>query len=317
MMRRVSFSGLNIQWMVNQWFCAQFHLLIVILTTRFLLDVSGLPVARIESSDVQRQRLDIYKRQNSEFNRLQSNQIDYSAYANINDEAPSKEENDINTAESRRFGGIRRRPCVPVYPYRQGKKQRRRNGGQYDGQVDGSYNGRYEAPNDGRTLYDLNFYFLGYQPNRYQVNPGSQTGAAISAVDDNKPVSQSQYEHYGGYYDCEPNPFYRPPYGVGSNTYGDGGALYNDPNRPTSLTGLLGQSLFDFINGLFGYGNPNAGGGSGGFDTPVSPGAASVLNEETDVKPVWEINVPDTISALVKHSCISICIQHTFGIQSN
>lgn len=289
--------------MVNQCNCVQFHFLIVILTARFSIDVSGMPVASIESRDVQRQRLDIYKRQNSQFNRLLSNKIDYSSYESFNDAAPSQEENDIKTSESRRFGGgIRRRPCVPVYPnsYRRGKKQRRRNGAQYNGYNE-AYNG---AQNDGfgRTLYDLNFYFLGYQPNQYQVNPGTQTVSAIAAVDQNKPVSQSQnqYDHYGGYYDCEPNPFYRPPFWAGSNSYGDG-ALYNDPNRPSYL-GLLGQGLFDFINGLLGYGNPNAGGGSGGYDTPVSSGASSVLNEQNDEKPVYEINVPDTIAALVNLS---------------
>lgn len=283
----------------------------MILTLRFSIDVSGLPVAGIESINNQRQRLDIYKRHNSEFNRLHSNKMDYSSYESFNDDASSKSDNDIETSETRHFGGIRRRPCVPVYSNRRGKKQRRFNGG--NGEFDdnnndayynynGAYNSAYNAPNDqfARTLYDLNFYFLGYQPSKYQVNPSTQTVGAIAAVDDNKPVSQ--YDHYGGYYDCEPNPFYRPPLSFGgSNTYGDG-TLYNDPNRP-SYAGQLGQSLFDFINGLFGYGNPNAGSGSSGYDTPVSSGTNPVLNEQNqqsnDVKPVYEINVPDTIAALV------------------
>lgn len=280
--------------------CVQFYLLLVAFMVRISSDVSGFPVASIELSDTEqrqreRQRLDIYKRQNSEFNRLQSNKIDYSAYTSFNDEATSQE--DINTSESRRYGG-KRRTCMPVYSYRMGKKRRRNDGG-----YNGRYNGRYNGGYDGRTLYDLNFYFLGYQPDRYQVNPGTQTVSAISAVDNN-PVSQNQYyEHYGGYY-C------RPPNWAGSNGYGDGGQ-YNDPNRPSYL-GSLGQGLFDFINGLFGYGNPNAGsgigggssggpGGSGGYDTPVNSGAGTVLNESNDEKPVFEINVPDTIAALVKH----------------
>lgn len=275
---------------------------------RISSDVSGFPVTSIELSDIeyrqrqqqqqQRQRLDIYKRQNSEFNRLLSNKIDYSLYSSFNDQAAasaeaaaSQEANDISTAESRRFGG-RRRPCVPVYSYRMGKKRRRSDGRLTDGRL-----------GDGRTLYDLNFYFLGYQPDRYQVNPGTQTVSAIAAVDNN-PVSQNQYEHYGGYYTC------RPTHGIGSNDYYGDGGQYNDQNRPSYL-GLLGQSLFDFINGLFGYGNPNAGsagfgggstggaGGSGGYDTPVTGGTGSVLNESNEEKPVFEINVPDTIAALV------------------
>lgn len=285
--------------------CVKFYFSLVVFMVRISSDVCGFPVASIELSDTeqrQRQRLDIYKRQNSQFNRLLSNKIDYSAYESFNDGAKSSKEenkNDINTAESRRFGGIRRRPCVPVYPnsYRRGSYQRRRSDRLNDGRFGGQYN---DAPYDGigRTLYDLNFYFLGYQPNQYQVNPGTQTVSAIAAVDNNKPVSQNHYEHYGGYYDCEPNPFYRPPHSIGSNLYG-GGAQYDDPNRP-SYFGLLGQSLFDFINGLFGYGNPNAGGSSGGFDTPTYSGAGSVLNDQNDVKPVYEVNVPDTIAALVR-----------------
>lgn len=135
------------------------------------------------------------------------------------------------------------------------------------------------------------------------MNPGTQTVSAVSAIDSNRPgVSDSHYDHYGGYYDCEPNPFYRPPFGFGSNSGnggngGNGGGLYDDPNRPSYL-GSLGQGLFDFINGLFGYGNPNA--GSGGYDTPVSAGAGSALNDENAEKPVFELNVPDTIQALVK-----------------
>lgn len=263
---------------------------------RLSSDVCGYPVTSIESgAQRQKQRLDIYKRQNSEFNRLQSNNINYSAYENINDEAPNQSaQSDISTAESRHFGGLKKRPCVPVYPNysnsnygKRGKKARRRNDRQY-----GRYDGRY----DQRTLYDLNFYFLGYQPNQYVVNPGTQTVSGIAAVDNNNPVSQSQsqYDHNGGFYDCEPNPFYRPPHWVGSGN----GALNDDPNRPSYL-GLLGQGLFDFINGLFGYGNPNA--GSGGYDTPVSGSSGAVLNDNAnnENRPVFEINVPDAIAALV------------------
>lgn len=248
---------------------------------RYSSDVNGFPA--IDASDAQRQRLDIYKRQNSEFNRLQSNKNDFSRYDELNDQAPNQSAEVMSQSESRRFG-LKKRPCVPVYPnhgnYDSGNGKRRRSG---------------RGRSDGRTLYDLNFYFLGYQPDYYHVNPATQTVSAIGAVDNNRPVvSDNHYDHYGGYYDCEPNPFYRPPFGFGSGN----GALYNDdPNRP-SYFGQLGQNFFDFINGLFGYGNPNA--GSGGYDTPVSAGSGAVLNDENAEKPVFEINVPDTIAALVK-----------------
>lgn len=248
---------------------------------RFASDVTCHPAATLESS-ARSHRLDIYKRQNSAFNRLQTNKLDYSAYDNINDKSPDQDDSDISTSESRRFGGLKKRPCVPTYPNRRKKNKRGRNEARNSGQ------------SDGRTLYDLNFYFLGYQPNRYPVYP-VQPIAPIAAVEDTNAVSQ--YDHYGGYYDCEPNPFYRPPHWVASNVYGNGPS-YDDPNRPSYL-GLLGQGLFDFVNGLFGYGNSNA--GSGGYDTPVSGAAGSVLNDSPeDIKPVFEINVPDTIQALVK-----------------
>ncbi|XP_055297183.1 uncharacterized protein LOC129565891 [Sitodiplosis mosellana] len=255
----------------------RFCLLIVIFVLRYSSDVSGFPA--IDASAAQRQRFDIYKRQNSEFNRLQSNEIDYSGFDELNDQAPNQSAEIINQSESRLFG-FKRRPCVPVYANHGSNGYGKRGRG-----------GR--GRNDGRTLYDLNFYFLGYQPNQYQVNPGTQTVSAIAAVDNNRPVvSDNHYDHYGGYYDCEPNPFYRPPFGFGSGN----GAHYNDdPNRPSYL-GSLGQGLFDFINGLFGYGNPNA--GSGGYDTPVSSGTGAVLNDENAQKPVFEVNVPDTIAAL-------------------
>lgn len=254
---------------------------------RFTSQVNGFPA--IDANAVQRQRLDIYKRQNSEFNRLQTNKLDYSAYEELNDQVPNQSAEVMNESESRRFG-LKKRPCVPVYP----------NHG-YNNDYAGGYGGgkrrrgQRGRNTDGRTLYDLNFYFLGYQPHQYQVNPGTQTVSAIAAVDNNRPVSDNHYDHYGGYYDCEPNPFYwRPPFGLGS---GGSGAQNDDPNRPSYL-GLLGQGLFDFINGLLGYGNPNA--GSGGYDTPVSAGTGAVLNDQNGERPVFELNVPDTIQALVK-----------------
>lgn len=251
----------------------------------------------------EQQRLDIYKRQNSEFNRLLSNKINYSRYDDIDDqdskvepttqrsrdqykrqhsvnEFVANKEDDVETSEYRHFK-LRKRPCVPVYPHhRRGPIKRR---------------------STGRTLYDLNLYFLGYQPNRYEINPVPpvQPVQPVSSVE--SPASSS-YDHYSGY-DCSPNPFYRPPlhsqigsYGgnYGNNQYGNN-QLADYPNQPSAL-GQFGQGLFDFFNGLFGYGNPNSGGGSGGYDTP----AGTLADQNNADRPVYEINVPDTIQALVR-----------------
>lgn len=262
----------------------------------------------VPENAVYKPRLDIYKRQNSDFNRLLTNNVDYSGYDRINDVKPirgspnnrytvntvdslnnrqSKSEDYskemMEEAESRHRKALKKRPCVPVYPNSGYRRQQQRS---------------QRIRNNGRTLYDLNFYFLGYQPNRYQVSPQQQqTGAISSAVND---VSNADYNHYGGY-DCTPNPFYRPPLGFGGlGGYGGSNGAYNDdPSRPSALN-VLGQGLFDFINGLFGYGNPNAG-GSGGYDTPIASGA---LNDQqsgsNSERPVYEVNVPDAIQALVR-----------------
>lgn len=67
-------------------------------------------------------------------------------------------------------------------------------------------------------------------------------------------------------------------------------------NRPNFL-GLFGQGLYDFLNGFLGYGNPNAGGSTSG------PTSGAVLADQQSggnvERPVYEVNVPDTIQALV------------------
>lgn len=243
-----------------------------------MIEISSYPVnPRLEP------KLNIYTRQNSDFNRLQSNNINYSLYENFNDQVPNESnENshdesvldlgnrqnsleDIQTSEYRHRLAIRRRPCVPI----NSKAYRRRQQQQQ----------RYQ--NSGRTLYDLNFYFLGYQPTKYQVNPDTQT---ISQ-------SNSQYNQYGGY-DCAPNPFFQPSY---INNNGASGQLSDNP----SSLGSLGQGLYDFFNGLLGYGNPNAGSSTGSYDSAVGASGAVTNVAQDNVRPVFEVNVPDAIQALV------------------
>lgn len=68
-------------------------------------------------------------------------------------------------------------------------------------------------------------------------------------------------------------------------------------NRPNFL-GLFGQGLYDFLNGFLGYGNPSSGGGtSGSTSGAVLADQQSGGNNE---RPVYEVNVPDTIQALVR-----------------
>lgn len=194
-----------------------------------------------QTNAVNKPRLDIYKRQNSEFNRLITNNDDLSGYYEFYDQKPTSESpnNDqmtVNTvdrsghrqtksqnydygqneimdqAESRIRKILKKRPCVPVYENALG---RRRND---------------QIQNSARTLYDLNFYFLGYQPNKYQVAPvqSQQTG---SVEDFTGTQSSDHYNHYGGY-DCTPNPFFRPPLGFGGS--GTNGA-YSDSQGKIEL----------------------------------------------------------------------------------
>lgn len=69
-------------------------------------------------------------------------------------------------------------------------------------------------------------------------------------------------------------------------------------NRPNFL-GLFGQGLYDFLNGFLGYGNnPSSGGSTSG------PTSGTVLADQqsggNENRPVYEVNVPDTIQALVR-----------------
>lgn len=169
-------------------------------------------------------RLEIYNRKNSEFNRLTSYNIDYSLYNNIIDRPPKNAynyqmttttprvpyqkrviSNEITASETygnsianvqsdyRQSRLRKHRPCIPVH-HGSHSKYRNNPGG------------------SGRTLWDLNFYFLGYTPNKYD-NGGAGGGGDIL---------QSQYDAYGGY-ECVPNPHYKPHHhGHGFGSYGSG-----------------------------------------------------------------------------------------------
>lgn len=170
-----------------------------------------------------RPRLEIYNRKNSEFNRLTSNNIDFASYESFIDQKnqyanqkyanqqysnqrysnqqytnqqytattqrPYNQRIDVsndftstsNTAVDQTESRIRvkKRPCVPIW---------------YN-----PHNGRDSNPGSGRTLWDLNFYFLGYTPNSYYDSTYGSTGSN----------SQYEYDTYGGY-QCKPNPYYKP-----------------------------------------------------------------------------------------------------------
>lgn len=212
----------------------QFLLLIVLTVMRYCTLINCYPVSiNPETNAAHGPRLDIYKRQNSEFNRLITNNNDYSGYYGFIDQKTMREnqnngltvntvdgsghrqsksqDNDyspneiLDQAESRRRKILRKRPCVPTY---EGALGRQRND---------------RIRNSGRTLYDLNFYFLGYQPTKYQVVPTQQTGTS-----DDYTADSSNYNHYGGY-DCTPNPFFRPPFGFGGS--GTNGAYSDSPGK--------------------------------------------------------------------------------------
>lgn len=200
-----------------------------------------------ETNAVYKPRLDIYKRQNSEFNRLTTNNDDFSGYYEFYDQKPirgssnnrltvntvdgsdhrqSKSQNyDYNQneimdqAESRIRKILKKRPCVPVYENALGRRRNQR------------------IQNSGRTLYDLNFYFLGYQPNKYQVAPvqSQQTGT----VEDFEDSQSDHYNHYGGY-DCTPNPFFRPPHGFGGSS--TNGAYSDSQGKIELKMGLISIS---------------------------------------------------------------------------
>lgn len=259
-----------------------------------VLEVTSYPVQIAENG----QFIDVSSRHNSDFNRLLSNNLAYSEYDKLNDNQQSNsdlnyDENsaeDIETSEYRHRLANRRRPCVPTY----GKKARKQQRQQYrQNQQQNLQNQPYR--DSARTLYDLNFYFLGYQPNnvpnKIQTNPADVETFVPAAATNG---GGGQYNPYGSY-DCSPNPLYQQSNFGGGNFGGNllNGA-YNDPARP-STWGLVGQSLYEFFNGLLGVAGPSA-------DSPVS-GAQAVLNDQqssNNVRPVYEINVPDTIQALVK-----------------
>lgn len=257
-----------------------------------------MPVQKSENE----QFIDISSRHNSDFNRLLTNNAGYSGNdamtdgvgANSNDDYENGSD-DIDTAEFRHRLANRRRPCVPTY----GKQQRKQQRQQYRQNQQQNYQNQ-QYRDSARTLYDLNFYFVGYPPNGVpnkiqNTNPDVETFQTAAATHPG-----GSYNTYGGY-DCSPNPLFQSNYGGGNGGGGGGNfggnyanAAYNDPNRPNSW-GLVGQSLYEFFNGLLGSGGiPNA-------DAPLG-GSSAALNDpqiNNNVRPIFELNVPDTIQALV------------------
>lgn len=203
----------------------------------------------------------------------------------------------------------RRRPCIPVYNHHP------------------SY--RANQKGNGRTLWDVNLSVLNVFPSIYDGHSGNYGGGGGDSsggdtnTDENKPV----YDHYGGY-ECIPNPHYSGHHqhnhhhhyggghgggGHGSGSHGSGNygsgshggdgdydGVQDDYNRPSGgLLGFFGPGgLFDFTGGA------GAGGGGGtvsnGKPPLITPGTQSdpVYNDD-EIKPVFEINVHDTVQNLV------------------
>lgn len=267
--------------------------------------------------------LNIYSRDTAVFNRLPSNRIDISSYEGFLDH-PQQNSNSYNeiqrttysppvataTTTQRPYSPVdhdglspltndlaeartrnrrrRRRPCIPVYH-------------------NPSY--RSNPKGAGRTLWDLNFYLTNIFPSESgsSDNIPSNTGSYGGDSDYNKP----DYDHYGGY-ECIPNPHYTGGHfphhhnhnhnhnhhhgSHGSGSYGGDGdydGVQND-NRPSGgLLGFFGQGgLFDFTGG-------NTGGTVSNDRPPLfTPGTLSDPAYD-DTKPVFEINVHDTVQNLV------------------
>lgn len=276
----------------------------------FVFEVTSFPVHKADNG----QFIDISSRRNSDFNRLLSNNVPHSEYDELNDKQQNDElsdtnyddnsSDDIETAEFRHRVGNRRRPCVPTYGKRARKQGRQQERQQYRQNLQSPQyrqnlqNQQYR--DSARTLYDLNFYFVGYPPNGAQSgaqnNPDVETFATAAATNPG-----GSYNPYGGY-DCSPNPLYQSGnYGSNFGSNFANGA-YNDPSRP-STWGTVGQSLYEFFNGLLGITGPNA-------DSAISAPSTALSDQQisNNVRPVFEINVPDTIQALVK---TRRCTKHT------
>lgn len=301
--------------------------------------INSQPVQIDTQTQIKRPKLlNIYNRDTSAFNRLPSNRIDTNAYDGFIDRAPKTTSTSTTTTPNpyqqkadngnddispltndlveERHGhrNRRRRPCIPVY----------NNHPAYRSNQKGS----------GRTLWDLHFYLNSIYPNTYGGSEtgtyGGSNGGDSGSFVDNRPV----YDHYGGY-ECIPNPHYtghRPHHhnqhhnnnhhgsyagshhGSSSGTGSGGGydgVQEDDYNRPGGgPLGFFGSGgLFDFFSGLVG-----GGGGGGGGNVPVvsrppnngrppliTPGSQSdppIYNDD-EIKPVFEINVHDTVQNLV------------------
>lgn len=261
--------------------------------------VQCFPVTVSPSQSFYPNRLDIYKRQNSEFNRLPTNSLNYAPYKHIIDKPPNSnyyattpsQINRINQrvdasngyadTEDRRLK--KKRPCIPVSLGNYYKKGR-----------------NSPQAGNGRTLWDLNFYFLGYQP----------TEATIPIYEPE--FIQTQYDTYGGY-TCIPNPDYKPHHHHHHGNQFGSSSTYGDTQQPSGgPLGFFGQGgLLNFFNNIFGSYSGGAGGGGGGgaggggdIGSPISPVAShnpssSFLEDEEENRPVYEVNVPDTIQSLV------------------
>lgn len=165
------------------------------------------------------QHNNIYNRPNSEFNRLTSSRIladddlidrpqrlsngyaessTYSYNSATSTVSPTSDIEDRHGRLRRR----RKRPCVPV-----AKPSRYRDAGQ----------GRQLQ--EGKTLWDLNLYYLNLAPAPY-LDPEAAIQNDKPIVDDNRP----SYDAYGGY-DCIPSYLY---YGQGG---GGGGHFQHFQNH--------------------------------------------------------------------------------------
>lgn len=172
-----------------------------------------------ESSPIN-QHNNIYNRPNSEFNRLTSSRIqadddlidrpqrlsngyaESTTYSYNSGTATVSPASDIEDRHGR-LRRRRKRPCVPV-----AKPQRYRDAGQ----------GRQLQ--EGKTLWDLNLYYLNLAPTPY-LDPEAAIQNDKPIVDDNRP----SYDAYGGY-DCIPSYLY---YGQGGS--GGGGHFQHFQNH--------------------------------------------------------------------------------------
>lgn len=272
----------------------------------FVVEITSMPVEKGENG----QFIDISSRHNSDFNRLPMNAAGYDGNDAMIDGAGSSADygdasEDIDTAEFRHRMANRRRPCVPTY----GKQQRKQQRQQYR-QNQQQYVQNQQYRDSARTLYDLNFYFVGYPPNGgtpnkvQNTNPDVETFQTAAATHGGG--GGGTYNTYGGY-DCSPNPLYQSNYVGGSNFGGNyANAAYNDPNRPGTW-GQVGQSLYEFFNGLLGTGGQAA-------NAPFGSQSAALNDPQigNNVRPIFELNIPDTIQALVKRCCTHSTHTHSY-----